>query len=360
MHLKEASNLPKQLICIYGPSGVGKTSLVGTFITGLYRATGKRARLYNRDGGVASISHLQAAGVLDLFDMGDVAYPFEALLDVSQGAWPADATDPTSKLEPATLVRYVAECSPCQMRPYDEATQKQTTAQCPKCKAILQVRARRAHNPANGLDTKKIGVVVFEGLTGFSDSLMANMSDRSAKGEKIGEDIAVRFKDGSTDIGGVSRSAYGIAQRRMQRAVEASRNIPSVDYVIWTAHKDRGEDDIKRTPVFGPKLVGHAATDDAPRWFGPCFSATKWPVTGKDEYRLYLTSYFETYNSVTKDIMHIVNSRIPTSVLKGVPDFYIFDSEKRGQYGAETLLWDVVAMIEQKQADAAAAVKVSK
>jgi hypothetical protein len=319
----------------------------------LYRATGKRARLYNRDGGVASIAYLQDAGVLDIFDMGDATYPFEALLDVSQGAWPVDVLDPTSKFESPTLVRYIAHCEACNLRLYDQDKAcTSTSVKCTKCSVMIPVRARRVFNPGNDLAKMNIGVVVFEGLTGFSDSLMSNMSDRSAKGEKIGEDIAVRFKDGNLDVGGVSRSAYGIAQRRMQRAVEASRNIPGVDYVIWTAHKDRGEDDVKRSPVFGPKLVGHAATDDAPRWFGPCFSATKWPLPGKDEYRLYMSSYFETFNAVTKDIMHICNSRIPTSVLGGVPDYFVFDKDKKGQYGAETLLYDVISMIESKQRDA--------
>lgn len=344
----------KQLICLYGPSGVGKTSLLATFLTGLHRATGKRGRLYNRDGGVASIGHLATAGVLDIWDMGETVYPFEALLEASQGAWPTDPSDPTSKLESATLVRYIAQCEACNVRVYDQDKACTTThVACSKCKTPVPVRPRRVFNPANDYAKANIGVVMFEGLTGFSDSLMANMSDRSAKGEKIGEDVAVRFKDGALDVGGVSRSAYGIAQRRIQRAVDASRNIPGVDYVIWTAHKDRGEDDIKRTPVFGPKLTGHAATDDAPRWFGPCMSVTKWPNAGKDEYRVYLTSYFETFNAITKDIMHIVNSRIPTSVLDGVPDFYTFDKTKKGEFGAETLLWDIVQMIERKQREAA-------
>lgn len=347
--------MAKQLICLYGPSGVGKTSLAGTFITGLYRATGKRARLYNRDGGVASVSYLQTAGVLDVWDLGDAPYPFEALLDASQGGWPQDINDPTSKLEPPSLVRYIAHCDACNLRVYDQDKAcTTTTVKCTKCQAMIPVRARRVHNPANDLNKLNIGVVVFEGLTGFSESLMSNMADRSAKGEKIGEDVAVRFKDGDLNVGGVSRSAYGIAQRRMQRAVEASRNIPGVDYVIWTAHKDRGEDDIKRTPVFGPKLVGHAATDDAPRWFGPCLSITTVPQAGKSaERRVYLSNYFETWNQITSGVEHICNSRIPTAVLNGVADYYVFDRDKKGQFGAETLLYDIVSMIEAKQLQAA-------
>lgn len=343
----------KQMICLWGPSGVGKTSLLGTFLTGLYRATGKTGRLYNVDGGVGSIQHLEQAGALATWEMGDQPYAFEAMLDASRGYWPRDPHDPTSGLEPPTLVRYIAECKPCGVRPYDQDKTMQTSIPCTKCKAILPIRARQVHNPANDLSKANVGVLMYEGGTGFGEKMMDNMSDRSAKGEKIGEDIAVRFKDGGVDIGGVSRSSYGIAQRRIKRAVEYSRMVPGIDYVIWTFHKARGEDDVKRSPVFGPKIVGSAATDDVPRWFGPCLSACKWPVSGRDEYRLYMTTYFETFNQITKDVAHICNSRIPPSQLKDVPDYLVFDKDKKGEMGGETLLWDVVQLIERKQKAAA-------
>jgi hypothetical protein len=38
--------------------------------------------------------------------------------------------------------------------------------------------------------------------------------------------------------------------------------------------------------------------------------------------------------------------------LGGVPDYFVFDKDKKGQYGAETLLYDVISMIESKQRDA--------
>jgi hypothetical protein len=343
----------KQLICVWAPSGHVKTSLLGTFLTGYHRATGKRGRLYNADGGWASIAHLQAAGALDVFDIGDAPYPFETILDVSKGAWPVDPNDPVTQLAPPTIVRYVAHCEPCNKRVYDDVVIKQTTAQCPQCKVTLQVRPRSVYNPVNGIQEKQIGVLMYEGLTGFSSRLMGRMSDLSASGTKIGEDVAVKFKDGQTEVAGASRSSYGIAQRRIEQAVNNTRNIPGIEYVLWTAHKDRGEDDVRRTPVFGPKLAGHAATDDAPRWFGPCFGVSKWQTGDKSEFRVYLTSFYETFNAVTKDILHICNSRIPTSVLNGVKDYYVFDKEAKGEFGAETFLWDVVQMIERKQKEAA-------
>lgn len=344
-------------LCIYGPSGTHKTSSVASFIVGMHRATGKKARLYNVDGGLDSMQYVIDAGLCDLWEMNHHPYPFEALLDASRGYWPIDPSDPRSKLEPPTLTRYVAECKACATRPYDDAIAKQATAQCPKCKVVLPVRPREAFNPANNLDG--IGAIVYEGLTGFSERLLDKMSDLSAKGEgKLGGDVAIRFKDGAVDIGGLTQSAYGVAQRRPKQAVDNSRLLP-VPYVIWTAHKDRGTDDIKKVPVFGPKLAGHAATDDAPRWFGMTFSATNWPNKQANavEKRLYIANYYEDFNLATKEVEHICNARVPPFMMDGLPPYFTFDKSKKGHLGAETFLWDVVGEIESRQKKAAEAAK---
>src|SRR5882724_4204584 len=315
-------------LMIYGPSGSCKTSALATFVTGMHRATGKKARLYNVDGGIASIQHLIDAGICEFWELGNHAHPFEALVDASKGYWPLDPADPRSPLEPPTLTRYVAECAVDQVRAYDQATPcTSATVPCPKCKAALPVRPRQAFNPKNKLD--EVGVILYEGLTGFSERLLDNMTDKLATGDgKIGGDIAVKFTDGREKIGGLTQSAYGVAQRRAKNAVDESRMIP-VPWVIWTAHKDRGTDDMKRVPVFGPKLAGHAATDDAPRWFSLTFSATNWPLTnGSVEKRLYISNYYETFNATTKDVEHICNSRIPPVVMDNVPAFYPFKPGK--------------------------------
>jgi hypothetical protein len=338
---------------IYGPSGTFKTSAVATFVTGMYRATGKRARIYNVDGGLDSLQYVIDAGLCDLWEMSHHPYPFEALLDASRGYWPEDPADPKSKLQAPTFTRYVAECKACDQRPYDAEKAAQATAQCPKCKAILPVRAREVHNPAN--DLSQVGALIYEGLTGFSERLLDKMSDLAAKGEgKLGGDVAVRFEDGAVKVGGLTQSAYGVAQRRPKQAVDNSRLLP-VPYVIWTAHKDRGTDDIKKVPVFGPKLAGHAATDDAPRWFGMTFSATNWPLkaSGGVEKRLYIANYYEDFNLATKEIEHICNSRIPPFMMDGMQPYYVFDKAKKGVMGAETFLWDVVMEIEGRQKKAA-------
>lgn len=344
--------MAKQLLCLYGPSGTFKTSALATFVTGMYRETGKRARMYNVDGGVSSIQHLVDAGLVDLWEMSHHPFPFEALLDASRGYWPTDASDPRSTLEPPTFVRFVAECDVCKTRLWDQDKATQTSTPCTKCpgKPLIPIKPRHVYNPKNKLD--EIGVVIYEGLTGFSERLLDNMSEKLAKGEgKLGGDVAIKFRDGNVDVGGLTQSAYSVAQRRPKGAVDNSRILP-VPYVLWSAHKDRGSDDIKKVPVFGPKLAGHAATDDAPRWFGMTFSATNWPnekEKGTVEKRLYIQNYFETFNAVTKDVEHICNARIPPSVLDGTPAYFVFDAKKKGEFGAETFLWDVVRFIERKQ-----------
>src|SRR5258706_7144750 len=344
-------------ILLYGPSGTGKTSLLGSFINGMLRdekLKAKTARMYNVDGGVDTIGYHRSTGVLQVCEMLNRAFPFESLVDASLGAWPEDVADPTSPMIPAFLNRYVAKCEACNLELYNQEKPCTTThVDCTKCKASIAVRPRRAFNSKN--DLSKIGVICYEGITGFSERLLDDQAIRSAKGEKVGGDIAVRFTDGRETIGSNTQSSYGVAQRRLKGAVEASRLLP-VEYVIWTAHKDRGTDDMKRVPVFGPKLAGHAATDDAPRWFGQCFAVTNYPAkNGVVEKRLYVSSYYEDWNPIIKDVEHICNSRVPPHVLKGLPPYFTFNSEAKGQFGGETLLWDVVKEIEKRQHEAGVA-----
>src|SRR5258706_10793259 len=101
------------MIVLWAPSGSAKTSLLGTFVTGMHGATGKRARLYNVDGGVDTIRYQQQAGLLDIWDMGNQPYPFESMLDASRGYWPSEPEEANSPLEPPTLVRWIAHCDVC-------------------------------------------------------------------------------------------------------------------------------------------------------------------------------------------------------------------------------------------------------
>ena len=340
---------------LYSPTGGGKSSLFGTFARGLHAATGKRSRVYTADGGDWLDRDLVEAGIVEIWHMNRATYPFERLREVCQGAWPTDPSDPDSPIIPAVLAtKYLAKCLGCNKVLHDSEKLPATPiVECKECRRPVPLKIARRINEANGI--QGIGAVFYEGLTAFSDMLMDNMSARTARGEKIGEDAAVRFQDGSEAVAGSSRSSYGIAQRRPKAAVEESRLLP-VDYVWWSARLNRGTDDERRVPVFGPKVAGNAATDEIPAWFGVTLGLTIAPATPKGvERRLYLRNFYQEWNKAIADVENLANARIPPHRLSdkfkldgreyaNVPDYFVYNAANA------TMLWDVMQVIEARQA----------
>lgn len=347
--------MPTQLCGLWGSSGSGKTSLLNTFAIGQHRANGKRTRLYSAESAQRGpIDGAIAKGIVEAWFIDNAAHPFERIIDATQGAWPDDPNDPYSLVNPAFSYKWIAKCPQCATVVYTNDKQPIASAvlTCPKDKTVCAARVTREQNPKNGIGD--IGAVMFEGGTAFGEMLMDNMTQRSAKGEKMGEDVAVRFKDGSAEVATSSRSSYGIAQRRVKGAVDASRQLPT-SYVWWTFTAERGEDTDRRIPVFGPKLPGSAATPDVPRWFGPLLGVVRVPPIGNqpEEIRLYLRSYYQTWNDFTKGIECVVNTRIPPAQLRegrpdAVPSYFVYKPDN------ETLLWDVMQLIEERQRAAVA------
>ncbi len=331
---------------LWGTSGSAKTSLLNTFALGLHEATGKRVRLYTAES--AQIGPLRpaiAAGIVDVWPIDNAEFPFERIHDATQGAWPEDPDDPKARPQPLWHTRHIGKCSHCNKVSYDsETAPKVPINTCIGCKQPITVRVVRALNEKNGWEAKKIGAVFYEGMTAFGELMMDNMSMRSARGEKMGEDVAVRFRDGALDIAGSSRSSFGIAQRQVKNTVQEARALPT-PYALWTATKEQGEDDFKRVMICGPKLPGSAATPDVPRWFGPCLGTVAVPTPSGIEYRVYTKSYYETWAALEsmRKIEHICNSRIPPAQLNGFPDYFTFKPDDK------TLLWRVLSEIERRQ-----------
>ena len=121
--------------------------------------------------------------------------------------------------------------------------------------------------------------------------------------------------------------------------------------------------------VFGPKLPGHAATADVPRWFGTTLSTCAVPVqangTQATEYRLYLQKYYQDWIQIISKQENVVNNRIPPERLKGIPQFVKVDHEKDVLEVAgvkmkpSRLLWEVTKLIELRQSPISEQIKAA-
>jgi hypothetical protein len=285
--------------------------------------------------------------------------PFERMYRSVLGDWPLDPSEPLSPLVPAFSFRYVAKCEADGAVAYDneKAPTDASKLICLKCKAPLLVRTIRQPNPKNGIGA--VGMYLFEGLTEFSQMMMDNMAERVARlesgqggQEKQGGDVAVRFKDGDYWVGGNTPSHYGVAQRQIKLRVDESKHLMGVDYVLWTAVEadDRDQQNKRQGRVFGPKVAGTAATADILRWFGPSLGTRVVPGdAGKaPEYRLYMQTYFQTWDSLDAKVPNLCNNRIPPHQLRkgkadAIPEHYVVDPNDR------TLLWKVLQTIEERQ-----------
>lgn len=346
----------KLTVCLWGSTGHGKSQLLSTFARGQWKATGKKTRLVSAES--AQGQGLFAEGIAEGYILpwwldARTDQPFARMIDAVLGYWPEDPEEPFSRRIPAFTIKYVANCPkegcPQGQTPVyqsDKAPQAASSLVCPKCKTPAIVRTQRERHDKR-LD--EVGAYVFEGLTEFSDMLMKDMSRRSAAGEKMGEDVAVRFKDGDVEIAGSSRSSYGVAQRQMKNRVDESKHLP-VDYVLWSAGREDGVDrDRNGVTVFGPKIAGSAATADVPRWFGPTLSAVAVPMgtpekPAEPEFRLYLSKYYQTWLPLQAKLENVCNNRIPPHRMNGIPPFVVVKPED------DICLWKVLRQIEERQA----------
>ena len=224
-------------ILMFGDSGDGKTAQIGQLAEMVYTQTGKKTRVYSGDGGGwRTIQPYVSAGIVEPVDMTQIDRPWEWLQAIVQG-----------KIHDGT-------------------------------KWIVDPH----------LDD--IGALAYEGLTGFADMLMADLSDKSAKGINVGGGGAFNFRDGDTVVGSNNQAHYGQVQSRLYHAVSQSQRMP-VLYVVWTAMARRGQDADNLATILGPQVCGKALTSEVPRWFVYTFRLMAVPANPttkqKEEHRLY-------------------------------------------------------------------------
>lgn len=276
---------------VYGNSQSGKSTWGLQIAEHLHIKKGLKTRWYLGDGGGSTIldSGLVDEGIVELVQFNLRDNPFATMQLCAKGYWPKNPQDPKSELVATT-------------------------------------------------DFSNIGMCVFEGLSVGCDYMMGDMpgglSDRAAKGEKIGQDTPYIVAEGGMKFGGNPPSHYGFTQRRLISLIETTRALP-VSFVLWTAHQRKAEDsDLKGVFEFGPDCAGQALTSKIGAYFGNTIHMhqvtvkgrkVKDPLTGREmepliiERRAYTRKHADPEGQT--GIKYYANSRVPREFVEDMPEY---------------------------------------
>lgn len=244
----------------FAASGGGKTEQAKAFAKYEFRRTRKRGRLITAERYVPLMPVVEA-GLIEVFDLWrvPVGYRFGVLRKLGEGFWP--------------------ESVDCEWRSFR-----------------MLPPSRETWN--------EIGWYIVEGTTSISDCLMDETRKKnycvgpSPSGGVFEQTIGNERLSFLTQ----SQTQYDLVQREMLGFINQLSVLP-VDRVLFTAHEARGEEQDTRTPIFGPALVGKAATAKVPSWVDDCLHTDLYPavktvqIGGKTvqvelvEWRMYFTPH---------------------------------------------------------------------
>lgn len=265
-------------ILVYSPTGAGKSSLGFSLVRYVKKELGKRTRIILTDFQESeTIDLLAALPDADLWDITAWPFPFEALNYAFMGYWPENPLDPKSKMIAPTDATW-----------------------------------------------EEFGGYMFDGITGSANLMMGNMSNRAARGEKIGQDPPTMFADGALKIGGNSMAHYGVAQRQMLDRVEKSKTLgltaqkkhPMIRYYTAMECKAEDKEQTGKVMVKGPEVAGQALTAAFGRNFGNMFCLHR---EKNGERRMYLTEWYDSNDPVP----YKAKCSLPGAVWDGKTPSYI-------------------------------------
>jgi len=245
----------------YGASGTLKTSNIGKAALWAYKRFGKPTRLVSADGGGwQPIESLVESGIVIPWMLRDRANLIECVDKACKGYWPADPENPHSQLLSPFIIQYSGTCPKCGDEMVSSKPQQQVP--CTKCKTITTFTMKRGVNPSN--DLSKVAMIAYEGLTSFGDAMMSHLQATKAS---LSQDPSYVWKDGETEYAGGNMTYYGFIQQRICEFVASTNSLP-VEKIIWTALESKGEDEVTKSPIMGPAIVGKKSTGKAGAWFG--------------------------------------------------------------------------------------------
>lgn len=201
-------------ICLYGDSGLGKTTQLAIFAKWLYEHTGKPTRVISAEDSSKSILEpLIAIGIVDFYLIGKKQTLAE-LRNLSEGKWLVNGT----------------------WQPYKPGS-----------------------HAGYGLD----------GLSSIAETLMeeARENHRFLQGQTQNVYTLGNKEIGEHKVSAATQQGYGFVQDEMLRAVKAFASLEGVQRVFWTAHEVKSED-ADHLQLRGPMIVGKAKTPAVQKYFG--------------------------------------------------------------------------------------------
>lgn len=312
--------------CVYGPSGTGKTTMVGRLARFVFKKTHKVTRLISADpGGWKAVDPYVALNVIQPFSLLDdrVIAPLETMTRLVQGYWPFDPVTG----EP--LLRVIkAPNTPLDGKSVFDFT---------------NVKARPTPET-----WQKVGGIAVEGMHSISvfisNYLSANphILNELAGGAGSKQGNISQIRDGSDVYVQPGQASYGFVQKKMYDLVRQSCDLP-VEKVLWTSLealyevKDK-DGNVVATEHYYPSIIGKAALRATPQWFGMLMhlETVQVGVTAEDrpdkakrlanviigttetEVRAYLRDHLNPKDG----LLYKAKARVPIEVAKDVPAMF--------------------------------------
>jgi hypothetical protein len=239
-------------LLLYGSSGTYKTTQCGEFVEYLYARYGKPVRVLTGDSGYGPLMKQVREGKALVWDITNVPLVFGVIMKVAEGWWPTRLANGIGDPESMALAPDIMDA----------------------CSGI-----------------------VCEGLTRFAELLGPHFAAKpDTATHKNGAKGSINLVEHGQESVTPNVGTYGAVQVATQRYVKKFKALP-LPWVMFTAHENKGKDDISKLPVLGVAVMGQAITGLVTGWVEtslhtePYIYATK-TKSGKEVKKTGVRAYF--------------------------------------------------------------------
>lgn len=275
---------------MYGISGDTKTSQcyhIAKMI--LKQNPGKKIRLISSDGGGYAPfqdSGMIERGEVEVFDYSNRQFALADMRRLSEGYWPRWVKD--GKAYPT----------------YSEGATEYFRSDG-VCKTTKE-------------EWDKIVGYIIEGLTSTGEVLKTHCSNQETG---VGFKETFKYEEDGYVILGLQMGHYDLVQKEVAALHNKGFNSLPIEWLVWTALVGKGEDKQSRETVYGPQLVGNAATPKIPTWFMDCLHLSRENWEGSAAPRIYkeeegvkhqneVVAWFTRHNDSQTGIPYLAKPRL--------------------------------------------------